>query len=189
MGHDIRTRRPVDQRPANGQHGPVAGAVLEADYVVVGAGAMGMAFTDALIDHADVSVVLVDRRHGVGGHGLDAYPFVRLHQSSSTYGVASTLLGGSRVQESGPEAGMDERASAPEICLYYARVLTERLLASGRVSFYPNCDYLGEGRFVSHVSGQEFQVQGRRRVVNAHYLSPMIRRRPHRPSGSPKACG
>ena len=48
--------------------GPVATAVLEADYVVAGAGAMGMAFTDALVDHADVSVVLVDRRHGVGGH-------------------------------------------------------------------------------------------------------------------------
>ena len=26
---------------------------IEADYVVVGAGAMGMAFTDALIDHAE----------------------------------------------------------------------------------------------------------------------------------------
>jgi len=79
----------------------VAEAVLEADYVVVGAGAMGMAFTDALVAHADVSVVLVDRRYGVGGHWLNAYPFVRLHQSSSTYGVASTLLGDNRVQESG----------------------------------------------------------------------------------------
>ena len=78
---------------------------------------------------------------------------------------------------------MDERASASEICSYYARVLRERLLDSGRVSFYPNCDYLGEGRFVSHVSGQQFQVQGRRRVVNAHYLSPMI------PATSPPPFG
>jgi hypothetical protein len=161
----------------------VAVAALEADYVVVGAGAMGMAFTDALIDHADVSVTLVDRRHGVGGHWLNAYPFVRLHQSSSTYGVASTLLGGNRVQESGPEAGMDERASAAEICEYYAGVLKERLLESGRVSFYPNCDYLGDGRFVSHVSGQQFQVRGLIRVVNAHYLSPLI------PATSPPPFG
>ena len=29
---------------------------LSTDYLVVGAGAMGMAFTDALIDHADVHV-------------------------------------------------------------------------------------------------------------------------------------
>ena len=60
--------------------------------------------------------------------------------------MASTLLGDNRIQESGPEAGMDERASAPEMCAYYARVLKERLLESGRVSFYPNCDYVGDGR-------------------------------------------
>ena len=74
------------RRAASGQHGPVAQAVLEADYVVVGAGAMGMAFSDALVGHADIGVVLVDRRYGVGGHRLNAYPLVRLHQASSTYG-------------------------------------------------------------------------------------------------------
>ena len=72
-------------------------AIADVDYVVVGAGAMGMAFTDALTAHADVSVALVDRRHGAGGHWLDAYGFVRLHQASAFYGVASTLLGGGRV--------------------------------------------------------------------------------------------
>ena len=90
--------------------------VLETDYLVVGAGAMGMAFTDALIDHADVEVVMVERRHGAGGHWLDAYPFVRLHQASAFYGVPSTLLGGGRIQQDGPEAGLHERATAPEIC-------------------------------------------------------------------------
>jgi hypothetical protein len=93
---------------------PVAFAVLEADYLVVGAGAVGLAFTDALVNYADVNVVLVDRRHGVGGHWLNAYPFVRLHQASSFYGVASTRLGEDRLQENGPEAGMHERATAPE---------------------------------------------------------------------------
>ena len=66
---------------------------LETDYLVVGAGAMGMAFTDALIDHADVHVTLIDRRHAPGGHWVDAYPFVQLHQASVFYGVASTVLG------------------------------------------------------------------------------------------------
>lgn len=45
---------------------------LEADYPVVGAGAAEMAFVDGLIDHADLSVLMVDRRHSVGGHSLDA---------------------------------------------------------------------------------------------------------------------
>jgi cation diffusion facilitator CzcD-associated flavoprotein CzcO len=50
---------------------------LEANYLVVGAGAAGMAFCDALLDHADeVRVVLVDRRPAAGGHWVDAYPFV-----------------------------------------------------------------------------------------------------------------
>lgn len=149
-------------------------AVLEADYLVVGAGAAGMAFTDALIEHADVSVVMVDRRHGVGGHWLDAYPFVRLHQASAFYGVASTLLGDGRIQQDGPEAGLHERATGPEVCAYYDRVLRERMLGSGKVSFYPNCDYLGEGRFVSRLSGKRYEVRGRRRVVDARYLSPQI---------------
>jgi hypothetical protein len=150
-----------------------ATGVLDADYVVVGAGAIGMAFTDALIDHADVSVVMVDRRHSVGGHWLDAYPFVRLHQASAFYGVASTLLGNGRIQQDGPEAGLYERAAAPEICAYYARV-RDRMLASGKVSFYPNCDYVGDGRFVSRVSGRRYEARGSRRVVDARYLAPEI---------------
>jgi NAD(P)-binding Rossmann-like domain len=148
--------------------------VLESDYLVVGGGAAGMAFTDALIDHADVSVVMVDSRHGVGGHWLDAYPFVRLHQASAFYGVASTLLGNGRIQQDGPEAGLHERATAPEVCAYYDRVLRERMLASGKVTFYPNCDHLGDNRFVSRLSGRQYEVRGRPRIVNAHYLSPEI---------------
>src|SRR5689334_23647114 len=101
---------------------------------------MGMGFTDALIDHADdVRVALVDRRHGVSGHWLAAYPFVRLHQSSSFYGVASTLLGGGQLQHRGPEKGLQERATQPEIVAYYARVL-DRLVDTGRVEFFPNSD-------------------------------------------------
>ena len=78
------------------------------------------------------------------------------------------------MQQDGPEAGLHERATAPEVCAYYDRVLRTRLLASGKVSFYPNCDYLGEGRFVSRVSGRHYEVRGRRRIVDARYLSPWI---------------
>ncbi len=147
---------------------------MDADYLVVGAGAAGMAFTDALIDHADVSVVMVDRRHSVGGHWLEDYPFVRLHQASVFYGVASTLLGEGRVQRDGPETGLHERATASEVCAYYGKVLHERMVGPGKVTFYPNCDYTGDGAFVSRVSGRRYEVRVRRRVVDAHYLSPQI---------------
>ena len=148
---------------------------VDADYLVVGAGAMGMAFTDALVDHApDVRVALIDRRHGVGGHWLEAYPFVQLHQSSSFYGVASTMLGGGRVQDRGPEAGLHERAGQPAILAYYAQVLADRLLGSGRVEFFAGSSYEGGRTVVSRVSGRQFEVPEHCRVVDARYLAPDI---------------
>ena len=87
---------------------------VKADYLVVGAGAMGMAFVDALVGmRPGVRVAMVERRHGPGGHWREAYPFVRLHQASTFYGVASTLLGGGHLQAEGPEAGLHERADQP----------------------------------------------------------------------------
>ena len=133
-----------------------------------------MAFTDALIDHADVRVALVDRRHGVGGHWLDAYPFVRLHQASAFYGVASTLLGGGRVQQSGPEAGLHERATVSEICAYYGHVLADRMLESGKVEFFASCEYVGDRQIVSRMSGQRLEVSKACRIVDARYLAPDI---------------
>jgi hypothetical protein len=146
--------------------------LVRADYLVVGAGAAGMAFVDALLEHADVHVVLLDRRHGAGGHWLDAYPFVRLHQASQFYGVASAPLGGG-LQTTGPEAGLHQRAAASEVVLYYARVL-ERMVASGKVTFHPNSEHLGGRHFASRLSGQRYVVPEGCRVVDARYLSPAI---------------
>src|SRR5688572_5038480 len=130
---------------------------LETDYLVVGAGAMGMAFTDALIDHADVHVTLVDRRHAAGGHWLDAYPFVQLHQASVFYGVASTVLGTGAIQRTGPETGLQERARQAEIRTYYDDILYRRFLSTGRVRFLGGSDYHADGAthlVTSRVSGE-----------------------------------
>ena len=57
---------------------------LTADYLVVGAGAMGMAFVDELLSgNATATVVLVDRYAGPGGHWRRSYPFVSLHQPAA----------------------------------------------------------------------------------------------------------
>jgi hypothetical protein len=150
---------------------------IETDYLVVGAGAMGMAFTDALVDHADVHVTLVDRRHVAGGHWEDAYPFVQLHQASLFYGVASTVLGTGRIQDRGPEAGLQERARRAEIQTYYDDVLTRRLVGSGRVTFLGGADHHDDGTgpvVTSRVSGEQVRVAVRRSVVDATYLSPTV---------------
>ena len=148
--------------------------LVDVDYLVVGAGAMGMGFVDALIDHADVRVALVDRRDGVGGHWRHAYPFVRLHQSSTFYGVSSRVLGGGRLQTTGPEAGLHERADQPTICGYYEQVLDEHMVGPGHVEFFPRCDYLGGRAFVSLETGERFDVPDRCRIVDARYLAPDI---------------
>ncbi|MEO6204799.1 MAG: FAD/NAD(P)-binding protein [Mycobacteriales bacterium] len=149
----------------------------ETDYVVVGAGATGMAFTDALIDHADVHVTLVDRRHGAGGHWQDAYPFVQLHQASVFYGVASTVLGSGAAQSAGPETGLQERARRAEIQHYFDEILRRRFVGTGRVTFLGASDFHTDG--VSHhvtslVSGETTRIDVRRRVVDATYLAPTI---------------
>src|SRR3712207_5418828 len=152
-------------------------STIQTDYLVVGAGAMGMAFTDALIDHADVHVTLVDRRHSAGGNWQDAYPFLRLHQASLFYGVASTQLGTGAIQREGPETGLQERARQPQIQAYYDDVLHRRFLGSGRVTFlggHEHRDENGRQILTSLVSGETVQVDVQRRVVDATYLSPTI---------------
>jgi hypothetical protein len=147
---------------------------LEADYLVIGSGAAGMAFTDSLISECDAQVVMVDRRSAPGGHWNDAYPFVRLHQPSLYFGVNSTPLGVEGLQAGGPEAGLYPRASRAEIDAYYAHVMYERLIPSGRVRFLPQHDYVGERRVVSQLSGETIEFDVRKRIVDANYLSPSI---------------
>jgi NAD(P)-binding Rossmann-like domain len=151
--------------------------VIDTDYLIVGAGAAGLAFADALIAESDADVVIVDRRDRPGGHWNDAYPFVRLHQPSAYYGVNSRALGGDSIDQDGPNAGWYGRATGAEICDYFQRVL-EQLLASGRVRFFGMCDYAGdwsgEHHFVSRLTGKRSTVRVRRKVVDATYLSPSV---------------
>lgn len=149
---------------------------INADYLVIGAGATGMAFTDALIADSDATVVLADRRHAPGGHWIDAYPFVRLHQPSAFYGVNSLPLGHDRIDESGLNAGFYEQASGPEICDYFRRTL-DHLLASGQVTWRGSHEYVGTDsnghRLSSRVTGQETVVRVRK-VVDATYLNTEV---------------
>jgi hypothetical protein len=155
-------------------------AEFEVDYLVVGAGASGMAFIDTLISECpDCDVLMVDRRHRPGGHWLDAYPFVRLHQPSVTYGVSSVRLGEDRIDESGANAGFYERATGAEIVGYYDDVLERVLLASGRVQFLGVTDYEGVGdggthRLKSLLTGEKRTVRVRRRLVDATFTASSI---------------
>ena len=142
----------------------------EFDYVVVGAGAAGMAITDELLTHTDGSVGIVDRRSAPGGHWQEAYPFVRLHQPSASYGVSSLPLGNDAIDTCGMNAGFYERAGVNEIRAYYEHVMEARFLSSGRVRWFPSCDYDGAEGFVSRLTGHMRRATARRRVVDTRYM-------------------
>jgi hypothetical protein len=151
---------------------------LHTDYLVVGAGASAMAFVDVLLTESPgARVVMVDRQHRPGGHWLDAYPFVRLHQPSAYYGVASRPLGEDRIDTSGINAGFYERASADEICDYYAQVMEHDFVGSARVQFLAMSDYRGEdvdGHHVtSRITGADTTIQARK-FVDATYVHSEI---------------
>jgi hypothetical protein len=146
---------------------------IDADYLVVGAGAMGMAFVDTVIAESDATVVLVDRNDQPGGHWLTAYPFVRLHQPSAYYGVNSRPLGDDTIDATGWNSGYYELAGAGEICAYYDAVMRQHLLPSGRVSYLPMSEYLGDGR-IRTLAGDDIQVNASRAVVDATYLGVVV---------------
>lgn len=147
--------------------------IIDTDYLVVGAGGMGMAFVDELVTQTTATVTIVDRNHRPGGHWNDAYPFVRLHQTSSCYGVNSTPLGNGRIDQVGWNKGCYELASGSEVVAYFDQVMRQRFLPSGRVRYLPMCDYRDDGRVLSRVSGAAYTVQAKK-IVDATYINVTV---------------
>ncbi len=147
-------------------------AALETDYLVIGAGATAMAFVDTLLtEQPDVSVLMVDREPRPGGHWNHAYSFVRLHQQSAWYGVASRELGDVAKDTTGVNAGHYGLASGADVLDYFEQVMQQRFLPSGRVRWLPRSEYGttddGTHRVRCLISGERQQVRVRNKVVNA----------------------
>jgi hypothetical protein len=153
------------------------GGLIEADYLIVGSGAVGMAFADVLLSETQSSMVILDRHHGPGGHWNDAYPFVRLHQPSAYYGVNSRPLGGDGQDTSRLNPGMSDRATSAELLNYYEQLM-RTLVASGRVQYFPMCayvgDYLSNHTFTSLLGGVQRGVVVRRKVVDTTHLNTAV---------------
>jgi hypothetical protein len=147
---------------------------LSVDYLIIGAGAMGMAFVDTLLSDTRATAAIVDRHHRPGGHWNLAYPFVRLHQPSAFYGVNSKTLGRGTIDKTGWNKGLHELATSDEVCTYYSQVLEDSFLPSGRVQYFPKCEYNGDGRFHSLVSGNAYCVTEATRIVDATYLQSVV---------------
>jgi hypothetical protein len=151
---------------------------METDYLVTGCGASAMAFVDVMLRESDATFTIVDRRAAPGGHWNDAYPFVRLHQPSASYGVSSRALGHDRKDLSGFNAGLYELASGIEVADYFHQTMRDTFLPTGRVSYHPLSDVTktgtGSGEFVSLLSGEKHHVTVRRKHVDATLLNTSI---------------
>jgi hypothetical protein len=147
---------------------------IETDYLIIGAGAVGLAFADTLLDETDSHITIVDRHGKPGGHWNDAYSFVSLHQPSAFYGVNSMQLGSGQKDAGGVNAGLYELASGPEVSGYFDAVMRQKLLPSGRVNYFPMAEYTGNGRFTSLLSGKEHNVTVRRKTVDATFFGTSV---------------
>lgn len=147
--------------------------MTDVDYLVVGAGAMGMAFTDTILTESDKTVALVDRRPRPGGHWNDAYPHVRLHQPSAFYGVNSRVLGTSAIDAYGWNEGLSELASGTEVVAYFDQVLRQQFMETGRVQFFAMSDHVGDRRIRNVVSGEETTIDATT-VVDAGYMNVTV---------------
>lgn len=134
---------------------------LDCDYLILGAGAMGMAFADVILaEDSTARIVFVDRRSAPGGHWNDTYPFVRLHQPAAFYGLNTTKLG----------QGGSELTGGPGIVAYFGEAM-DRFLATGRVRFLSLTEYRGDGVAASLAEpGRVTRVVAHRRIVDSTYM-------------------
>jgi len=144
---------------------------LETDYLIIGGGAMCMAFVDEMLigsrnfgNNKNTEFIIVDKHAKPGGHWNDAYQFVTLHQPASYYGVNSKNLG---------EGGRD-LVSKSQILAYYELVLKD-FLSTGRVKFFSLCEYIGDNKFKSLVEeGLEYKVVVRKKTVDSTYMDVQV---------------
>jgi len=142
---------------------------LDTDYLVIGAGAMGMAFVDEILKHDKTSTVLfVERRGRTGGHWVDAYDHVQLHQPAIAYGVNSLELSENKT----------DLSSRPQIINYF-ETLTRKYTKTGRVRFLFKADYISDeknnGVCVAQVQSNlersvRYKITVRRKIVDSTYM-------------------
>ena len=147
---------------------------LETDYLIAGSGAVGMAFADTLVTESEATMIIVDRYPKPGGHWNVAYPFVTLHQPSAFYGVSSAELGNRQLDTIGLNKGLQELASGAEVLSYFDKVMKNYLLPSGRVQYFPMCEYRGDNKFVSLITGEEYVVSITKKFVDATFLNTSV---------------
>ena len=158
---------------------------LECDYLIVGTGAAGMAFADAIVSEStDRTIIMIDKLPNPGGHWNHAYEFVRLHQPACYYGVASEEL-----ERAGETAlyKYEDLSNRQELLDYYQFVM-DKMVKTGRVRHFGECTYNGTGLSMDLGLNEEARhsfidkegichnVQVKRRLVDATFTKVTVPR-------------
>jgi len=153
---------------------------ITCDYLIIGAGASGCAFADALLSRGKeqgnrYKLVIVDERDQPGGHWNDAYKFARLHHPSRHYGVGSLEL-----EKPVPTGHELHRASPNELLAYYQDWMDKVVREQG-VVYFPMSSIRSGHKIVSLLDPkQEVQVQVQRKLVDTGFMriQPPVSRAP-----------
>lgn len=116
---------------------------LVCDYLIIGSGAAPLAFLDTLLTELpDKTVIMIDKKARPGGHWVDDYDFVHLHQPSLVYGITSKQLEGSWGQLFFTKFMLPwkHRASKQELLEYFQEFVDEKC-QSGQLKYFPECVY------------------------------------------------
>mmetsp|Transcript_25165 Transcript_25165/g.37185 ORF Transcript_25165/g.37185 Transcript_25165/m.37185 type:complete len:569 (+) Transcript_25165:70-1776(+) len=131
------------ETPATSSSSSTTPVLLKCDYLIVGAGASSLAFLDTILtENPSLKIILVDQKAVPGGHWVDDYDYVQLHQPSLVYGLASKLLEGSwwKLMFCKGMLPWKHRASKEELLTYF-QIFLEEKIASGQAEYYPSCHY------------------------------------------------
>ena len=150
---------------------------LVCDYLIVGSGAAPLAFLDTLLTELpDKKVIMVDKKSRPGGHWVDDYDFVKLHQPSIVYGISSKQLEGNWAKLLFGKLTLpwNHRASKQELLNYFQDFVDEKV-ESEQVLYFPGCVYdlkqeksstSNTVKFTSLDGQQSYDVEVRDKVVN-----------------------
>lgn len=138
--------------------------LLEIDYIIIGAGLPGLVFANTLLSGSDARIALVDHQGVPGGHWTQLADFSRAPPPHSAFGINSFSIHNWR-----PGTNPIQRDT---VLAYCAHILEHHLLRSGRVAYFPKCNYNGDGEIYSIESGQAQKLVIAQRVVNAAETIP-----------------
>jgi hypothetical protein len=87
--------------------------------------------------------------------------------------VNSKKLGNNTIDATGLNKGLYELATNSEVCGYFDQVMQRQFLSSGRVQYFPSCEYKGNGEFVSLLSNEKYAVSFKKEV-DSTYMNVVV---------------